>query len=50
MEKQNGFRRLQVPVKRPRRLDAIFWWSVGILLCVAFWACVAMTYYAHQAK
>jgi hypothetical protein len=49
MEKEGAFRRLHASVKKPRRLDAIFWWSLGILLCVAFWACVAMLY-IHRHK
>jgi hypothetical protein len=50
MDKQDNFRRLRVPLNKPRRLDSIFWWSAGILVCVAFWACVAMAYYAHQVN
>jgi hypothetical protein len=50
MEKRESFRRLRVPVSKPRRLDSFFWWSAGILLCVAFLACVAMAWYAHRMK
>jgi hypothetical protein len=49
-EKNKHYRRLNVPVKKPRPLDARFWWMAGILLCVLFIACTVMAYNAHRSR
>jgi len=47
-EDKQTFRKLNLPLPKPRRLDSVFWWLAGIAIAVLFLACVAMAYMAHR--
>ncbi len=45
-----GYRKLQVPIKRPSKVASLFWWLVGIALAVVWLALVLLAYRVHMGK